>query len=246
MAGVAILALAILVVFTSGAVVGAMGFGFNMVSAPLLVLLYPPRLVVPVALVLGSFSSGLLLTRREIRSEVDWKLVRALILPALVGLPVGAGLLLRLDANVLRALIAGLTSLFALVMLGRYRPRFRRSGIANLVVGVLSGVLSTSTSLNGPILAFYLLGCRFTKEEFRANMIAFIFLASLSSVAVLAMNGSLARPAAGLGLMLLPGLAAGLWGGLNLAARLSQRGFDTAVLGFLAMVGVIGILSSVR
>ena len=79
--------LASLIIFASAGAVALTGFGFNLVSVPLLTFLYPPRVVVAVTLLLGILASGLLLARREIRREADWGLVRVLFFSSLVGMP---------------------------------------------------------------------------------------------------------------------------------------------------------------
>src|SRR5215831_12399165 len=105
--------LASLIVFASAGAVAITGFGFNLVSVPLLTFLYPPRVVVAVTLLLGVFASGLLLARPEIRQGADWGLVRPLFFSSLVGMPGGLVLLLWSEPKTLRMLIASLTVLVA-------------------------------------------------------------------------------------------------------------------------------------
>ena len=73
----------------SAAAAAVTGFGFNLVSVPLLTLAYPPRFVVVLTLLLGICASGLLLLRREIRREVEWRVVRPLYLSPLIALATG-------------------------------------------------------------------------------------------------------------------------------------------------------------
>jgi uncharacterized membrane protein YfcA len=234
------------IIGVSAAAAAATGFGFNLVSAPLLTLIYPPRLVVVLTLMLGLCASGLLSLRREIRREVDWTVVRPLYLWSLAGMPLGVALLLWGPARALKAAIAAVTTGFAIIMLTRYRPRLRGGRVQTAAVGFLSGVLSTSTSLNGPPVALYLMAQGLAKDRFRGNMVVYVFLATVTSVVLLAAGGGAPGSTVALAVRLLPALLAGFAAGVVLAGGLSDRGFEATVLGFLVLVGLLGIGSALR
>ncbi len=235
-----------LIICASATAAAVTGFGFNLLSAPLLTFVYPPQVVVTLTLLLGAFASGLLLLRPEMRRGIDWRVIRPLFLSSLAGMPVGLALLLWGHPRALKMLIAGLTALFALVMLTRFRPRLRGSCYDTLAVGVLSGFLSTSTSLNGPPVAFYLLARGLPKDQFRGNMVLFVFLATLTSLVLLAAGGAITAFAVALALRLLPVLGLGFVGGFVVANRLSDRRFEGLVLAFLVVVGLLGLASALR
>ncbi len=235
-----------LIVCSAAAAAAATGFGFNLLSVPLLMFLYPPQVVVTLTLLLGVFASGMLLLRREIRHGIDLGVVRPLFLSSLIGMPAGLALLLWGHPQALKIMIAVLTALFALAMLSGFRPRLPGSRFDALAVGALSGFLSTSTSLNGPPVAFYLLARGLPKDRFRGTMVAFVFLATLSSLVLLALGGTISAFTIVLTLKLLPVLAVGVVGGFFLASRLSHRGFEIMVLGFLVVVGLLGVANALR
>ncbi len=235
-----------LIICASATAAAVTGFGFNLLSAPLLTFVYPPQVVVTLTLLLGAFASGLLLLRSEIRRGIDWRVIRPLFLSSLAGMPAGLALLLWGPPRALRMLIAGLTALFALAMLTRFRPRLRGGRYDTLAVGALSGFLSTSTSLNGPPVAFYLLARSLPKDQFRGNMVLFVFLATLTSLVLLAAGGAITAFAVALTLRLLPVLGLGFVGGFVVANRLSDRRFEGLVLAFLVVVGLLGLASALR
>ncbi|HYM71320.1 MAG TPA: sulfite exporter TauE/SafE family protein [bacterium] len=235
-----------LVVGLSAAAAAATGFGFNLVSAPLLTFVYPPRLVVVLTLLLGVCASGLLALRPEIRREVEWTVIRPLFLSSLAGMPIGVALLLWGRPQVLRAAIAALTAAFAIVMLTRFRPRLRGTLLDTIAVGVLSGLLSTSTSLNGPPVALYLVARGLPRDRFRATMVVYVFLATATSLVLLALGGTISASTIALATKLLPALLLGFVVGVALVGRLSDRAFETMVLGFLVLVGVLGVGAALR
>jgi uncharacterized protein len=230
----------------SAAAAAVTGFGFNLVSAPLLTLMYAPRFVVVLTLLLGICASGLLVLRREIRREVEWRVVRPLYLSSLAGMPVGVALLTWGPARLLKATIATVTAAFAIVMLTRFRPRFAGGTLDTIAVGVLSGVLSTSTSLNGPPVALYLIARGFAKDRFRGNMVVYVFLATVTSVVLLAAGGSITAQTLLLAAKIAPVLIVGFMAGMAAVHRLSDRHFEVTVLGFLVLVGLLGLASALR
>jgi len=236
----------LVIIGLSAAAAAATGFGFNLVSAPLLTLIYPPRLVVVLTLLLGLCASGLLALRREIRGEVDWSVIRPLYLSSLAGMPVGVALLMWGPARLLKGGIAAVTAAFAIVMLTRFRPRFQGGPLQTAAVGFVSGILSTSTSLNGPPVALYLMARGLTKDRFRGNMVVYVFLATATSVVLLAAGGGATGSILTLAARLLPALVAGFAIGVALAGGLSDRHFEATVLGFLVLVGLLGIGSALR
>lgn len=235
-----------IIIGVSAAAAAVTGFGFNLVSAPLLTLIYPPRLVVALTLLLGICASGLLVLRPEIRREAEWRIVRPLYLSSLAGMPAGVVLLMWGPARAVKAAIAAVTAAFAIVMLTRFRPRLGGGMLDTVAVGVLSGVLSTSTSLNGPPVALYLMARGFTKNRFRGTMIVYVFLATVTSVVLLALGGTITAPTLALAAKTAPVLLVGFFAGVALVHGLSDRDFEMVVLAFLLLVGLLGIGSALR
>lgn len=234
------------IIALSAAAAALTGFGFNLVSAPLLTLFYAPRLVVVLTLLLGICASGLLVLRREIRREVEWRVVRPLYLSSLAGMPLGIALLTWGPARLVKAAIAAVTAAFAVAMLTRFRPRFAGGAVDTVAVGFLSGVLSTSTSLNGPPVALYLIARGFAKDRFRGNMVVYVFLATVTSVALLTAEGGISAQTLWLAAKVAPVLIAGFAAGMLAVHGLTERHFEIAVLGFLVLVGVLGVFSALR
>lgn len=233
---------AMLVTLGAAAAAAATGFGFNLLGAPLLTFVYPADTVVEATLILGVVVSGILAIRPEIRRGTDWRLVWRLFAGSLAGMPLGLTLLLWGHPSVLKVLIAGLTAVFAASMLAGFRPAVTPALWQTVAAGALSGFLSTSTSLSGPPIVFFLLGQHQPKDVFRSNIVPFIFLTTVASVVLLVLARAVSFPTLQLALALFPVTLLGCGGGLLLAARLSDRSFERAVLGFLVMVGLLGIV----
>ena len=114
------LALCALVVVAAYTLRGATGFGAGVVAIPLLVLVLPLRTVIPVITTLGIVASfGQ--TVREFR-HVEWRGVRGLLLPTIVGWAAGLWLFKELHPEMLRNALALFIIAYAL---GASRPARR-------------------------------------------------------------------------------------------------------------------------
>lgn len=157
--------LLILTLALAGLVKGLAGLGFSLVATPILASVFGPRR----AIVIGSIP-GLVLNVLLLVEGRRWLLVfRELWLLAATGASgVVCGLLLfvRLNPSALRLAIALLT-LLSLALGSRLR-RWGGAGTqaVGLVIAGVSGVLSGSTSIDGPLLAAYFYARRWEPGRF--------------------------------------------------------------------------------
>src|SRR5207253_4389399 len=100
-------------VFLAGFLTAITGFGFNAVSLPLLAVAFEPHHAVVVGLLVGLLIFALVLLLPGVRHAVDRRLVWTLFAWSLLGLPVGARILVLLDDRALRLVIGGLTFAYA-------------------------------------------------------------------------------------------------------------------------------------
>lgn len=154
------------VAIVAGIAQAASGFGFALVAIPLLALFIDiDDAVVGVTLLSTVFT---IVASIRYRREADWARARRFTLAALVGLPVGLIALSLLDASILTGLVAILVLIFAWVI---WRGLTVKPGRAvDLGLGVLSGLLLTSTGMNGPPLVAALAGTGLEPSRVRATL----------------------------------------------------------------------------
>ncbi len=235
-------------VFVGAGLQSATGFGFALVSAPVLFALLGPQEAVSAGALLGVELSALTLATERRVPDVLHGEAFALVAWSLPGLALGALALRELPDHVLSALVAA-GVIGALILRLRARNRPRTGGPAprrpwrTAAAGVSSGALSTSTSLSGPPLVLLLLARAESPSQMRDTLAAvFVALAALS-VGALLIAGAFAVPS---GLVAL--LAAAVVGQV-----LGRRGFEllgghrheNAVLAVLAMTAVLALASSI-
>ncbi|HKL44784.1 MAG TPA: sulfite exporter TauE/SafE family protein [Roseovarius sp.] len=179
-----------LAIGAAGIVRGFTGFGTALIFVPVAGIFLPPAVIVGVMMLTGIASSGALLPRAW--GQADRREVGLLAFAALLTVPLGLWLMARLDAQMVRwivAVVAGLT-LLALVTGWRFSRRVSRRGLVG--IGGVAGVLGGLTGLTGPaVILFYLAG-QAAVQSVRANTILFLGALDVVIVANLLLRGAVA------------------------------------------------------
>lgn len=219
-----------------GAVVqGAVGFGFALLAAPLLVLI-DSRLIPGPATIAGL---GLvILSLRRNAGPCDWPGIRRAAMGLIPG-TVAAGWVLKVVPGHAVAVLVG-SLVLAGVLVSLAGLRVRRSGILLLAVGAASGFMGTAAAVGGPPMAL-----AYQEEAgpvLRATLTRFFLIAGLLALPALLVAGRLGPQEALAGLGLLPGVAAGLALSGRLIPVLDRGHTRTAVLAVSALSSVAVLL----
>jgi hypothetical protein len=154
-------------VLAGGIVKGAVGFGFPLVTSPLLSSIWDPRHAV-LLLSLANLFNNVGVAARGGGSRQTLRRLAPTIVGLIVGVVVGALLLASLDAGTLSLMVGSAALIFAIVAMLKpdlaVPPRLER--YLALPMGLLGGILGGSTSISGPGVVSYLLALQLTKREF--------------------------------------------------------------------------------
>jgi uncharacterized protein len=229
------LALASLVMAVGAVIQGSIGFGLNVVGAPLLVLI--DTAFIPGPALAAAFVLTIFMGHRD-RHAIDTKgfgwvfagRVPASIATALAvaALP-EAGLAVALSGVVLLAIVMSL-----------FGWRVRRTPPTLMTAGVVSGVMGTISSVGGPPIAMLYQDER--GPMVRGTMAAIFFFGSINSMIMLGLVGRFGVQEIKLMAALVPGVLLGFavsrW-----TARFLDRGFmRPAVLGLSAISAIAAIV----
>lgn len=219
------------------------GFGFNALSLPLLALAFEPHHAVVVGLLVGLLIFVLVFLLPGVRQAIDARLVWILFAASLPGLPLGALLLVWLDARLLRLLIGALTFIYAAGQLLSVVPRIPSARAAAPIVGFISGVLSSSVSLGGtPVMLFMISQPNREAHELRATAVAYVILTTIASLLVLTPTGLVNQAAVLDAAKLAPASLVGFGLGAVAFRYIGRELFVRLTLVVLAIVGLIALI----
>jgi uncharacterized membrane protein YfcA len=228
------LAIATVIVAGGAAVQGGVGFGMNLIAAPLLALVNPE--LVPGPAIAAAVVLTVLVAFRE-RAAVDWRGVRFALAGRVPGVVVGALTVSWLSPRGV-ALAVGVAVLLA-VALNVTRIRLRPSPTTLAVAGAVSGVAGTVSSIGGPPLAVV-----YANEPgpvLRGSLSVIFVLGGLMSLVALAVVGDFGRDEVSASLLLLIPGAVGFLVSRRLAAVVDAGGTRTAVLA-VSVVGAVAVI----
>lgn len=215
------------------------GFGLVIVAAPLLMLFYDAKLVVPIMLLLaccGNLVQGLMYCR-----QANWPLVLVLYLGVLVGQPFGFFVFDAVDNTTLKLMISVLL-LFSLMLMQMTHRRIEQNHRNSFFTGILSGFTSITTGMGGPPFLIYLAYTKMSAQVFRATCFVFFFLCNSTSLTSYLLGGFALAPAIGEFVYLLPGLALGIAAGHFLYDAIPKELIHRLIFIFLYLTAVYMIL----
>lgn len=130
------------------------GFGFALVSIPLLSLLTDPMTAVTAGTVLSLWLTGTATVHQ--RRHVDWSTTRLVTLTGLAGIRFGLVALRLIHPSWLSVLIGTVVIAFTIVLACPRSSRRTVKGSSSITAGWFSGALLASTGMNGPpiVIAF--------------------------------------------------------------------------------------------
>lgn len=223
------LVLAALAAAAGSLVQGSVGFGFSLVAAPLLTLVYPG--LVPGPATVASAALNLLTLYRTRGGPADWRGVRW----AGVGLISGtlaAGVMLAQLSDHLLAVTVGVLVLVA-VGVSLAGVRVRRNVPSLLTIGTVSGFMGTVATVGGPAMA--LAYQHDPGPVIRATLNRFFLVGTVIAIAVLIPAGHLDREHLLAGLAMVPGVAVGYLFSQRLHRRVDAGWARPAVLAVAAI-----------
>jgi uncharacterized membrane protein YfcA len=230
------LVLVALIVFLGAMIQGMMGFGMALVAMPLMVTVLGIQVASPSFALMGLVATFLNTVRW--RHDITWRDIRVLLVPALIGVPLGVLFLSRGDPVLVTRMLGVVLIIYAIYsLLGRTLP-VGRSPLWGYIAGFFSGALTGAFNAGGPPVVAYASALNWSPDRFKGNMAIFFFIMGLAVVASHAVSGSLTAEVWRIALLALPGLYLGQVTGVFLGRRISPARFSQLVLVLLVVLGI--------
>lgn len=217
----------------AGLVRGFSGFGSALIMSPALSLIYGPEVAVPTMSLIDLPAVAYLLP--ETLRHGKWGSLIPVGLAAVITVPMGAWLLVRLDGDIMRRAIGLVVIVFVVALsLGwRYRKAVRLP--LKLGVGAASGFLGGSMGIPGrPVILFYLSGPEAARTA-RASIMGFFLFTSAVGLASYASFGLYTGDVLWRAVTLLPLYFGGVWIGSALFGKVSEVAFRR--MAYLVLAG---------
>ncbi len=171
----------------------AIGFGFAFCVAPAAFAVYPPAQAVMLILILAIAINLLVLFAERRPTQVAASEAATIVVAAVPGALIGVWLLESLDQRLLQILVGVVILVGAAVQI-RATTRARRRTFATernavgveLAAGFVAGMLTTSISVNGPVLVLALTHLGLRGHPLRDSLAAILLGLSLVAVAIIA------------------------------------------------------------
>lgn len=219
------------------------GFGFSLLAMPIMTLAIPVQRGVVVATILGLAATTW--QSWAMRKDADRGLARRLMTGAVLGMPLGLVLLNVTSDRQLR-LGLGVAVLIATALLIRRIDLAHTGRIFDFGSGLVSGVLCTSLSTNGPPLVFALQARRVAPAVFRSTISIVFAMSNVIALGLFAADGKMSRTGAVEALVALPSWGLGSAIAWPLRRHVEGERFRGLVLTLLAVAGVLAILAALR
>lgn len=145
------------------------GFGFSILATPFLLLLFEPTEAIQINLLLSLIISIVLIMK--IRKDIDFGILRRFVAGSVIGLSIGIMIFLFIDINTLKLGISFIILVLTIMLILKFRIKQNKK--RDLLVGGLSGSLTTSIGMPGPPLLLYFSGTDTPKEKLRGTTLAF-------------------------------------------------------------------------
>jgi uncharacterized membrane protein YfcA len=232
------LAVALAAVLAGAFVQGSVGFGVNILAAPVLALVEPAAL--PATLILAALPLATVMLVRE-HGAIDAAGLRWLVVGRLPGTALGAFVVATLPADGLSAVIGALV--VVAVVMSAVAPPLAVTPRSALAVGALSGAMGTASSIGGPPPA--LLYQHHPGPVLRSTTAALFVVGTTLSALALAVAGQVGWDQVGLAVVLTPAIAAGLGLSHVLRHHIDAGWLRPAVLVVAAVAGTATFLRGV-
>lgn len=229
------------IVFGASIIQALVGFGFGLISVPLMIFVVDLPTAVVTATAVSTVSCAV--QWWESRAVDAREMSRRLVLSALIGMPFGLWLLSNIDARPMKFAL-GVVVLFGVFLTVKGFNLQRLPKIFDYAMGLIAGVLSTATSTNGPPLVFLLQARHYEPKDFRAVLNRVFTILNFLTLVMFAIAGKLTSGSLQLALFSIPVMGVGVFLGTRLRTKINPDNFRNLVTGLLLLSGLSAIGNS--
>jgi uncharacterized membrane protein YfcA len=230
-----------LILFLAAFTQGFAGFGFALVSIPLLSLFVDIKYAIPIGALSGFVVNVYLAI--ELRKHLKFFELKNLLIGSVIGIPIGVYILSEFDPHLLKLILGIIVLVFVILTLGSFIKTTNLNNRWGYLFGLLSGTFGGAFNTNGPpvLIYFYLQG--WDKLKFKSMITGFFLITSILIVASHALTGLTTKIIFYNFLIFLPAILFGIFLGTNLFKKVSSELFKKVVLAALIVISFMLIFN---
>lgn len=224
----------------------ATGFGYAIITAPLLALVLGPKETVMITILTGLIIR--LLMMRTTKHDGSFKAISPMIAASIVGAIPGAYFMTIISNDDLKLFMGVVLFITASALWKNYQLSINNHKLAKAIVGGLSGFLATTTSINGPPIILYYLNSKAeeNKSLLRGNLTRYFLLVNIASIIISYFAGTLKIGDLWIQILLsIPALYIGFYLGEKFFHRINAETFKRVSLGMVFMSSLVLIGATV-
>lgn len=232
--------LAMVIIFASALVQGALSFGFSLIALPLLGMIMPYKTIVPVLTILSCVLNIIILVR--LKRIPRLKQIALILGLSLAFTPLGVYLLKWLDDDIMKKAVGAMIIVIALLMRFHKKPLNVNMRFQTILAGILSGILNGSVSLSGPPIVILLSLNATDKQTFRSTLTTMFLMLNVVTIYLYYRNGLFQSIDPSAVVYFIPLVIFGSLVGIFLGNYLNEAHFKRYVLNLLIFMGLINFI----
>ncbi|HMU40450.1 MAG TPA: sulfite exporter TauE/SafE family protein [Pseudomonadota bacterium] len=234
---------AVLIVFFAAFQQTLSGFGFALITMPLLSFIFGLRVAAPLIALIGLslFTINLL----RYRSKVDLAEVKPLALSAVLGVPFGIWILVHAREGIVKTALGVILIAYALYSAWNPVLLHIRTRHFAVLAGFLSGALGGAYNTSGPPLVVYGSLRHWNPDEFRAMLQLPLFVSATITVTGHVLSHHVTEQVLWLYAAAVPALLFGIFVASRVERFINKKLFRNIVIGMVFLLGLSLILRSV-
>ncbi len=234
------LALLTVIIFLAAIVRGCIGFGFSALVVASTSFWLDVKYVVVMVILMEIIASIFML--KNVKLDIDFKVLKALVITAIIGNIIGVLLLANLNSAFHQILI----SMYLLFIVGFSLSRFTfNKPVTQLrlnTTGLIAGFYDGMAAIGGVFLASMLTSSSFPVRTIRATAVIYFFIVEPTFFVSAYFNGLLSKEIFYTTAVLILPMLIGITYGSKLFSVLSERTLKRMVLIALSCLSIIGLI----
>ncbi len=212
------------------------GFGAPLINMPFMVDWLGVRVATPVSAFVGLLTSILVLL--NYREDFTVRAVANLLLPAILGVPVGVYALRTVDVQIAKIVLGIIVLAFALYSIFKPSlPALQHPSWAYLF-GFISGVTGGAFNISGPIIVIYAAFRGWPPNAFRSNLQGFFLVTNIFILISHWIDGNIGPTFWEASLWSIPGMLLAVIAGIYLGKWINVQRFRQLILILLVVSGI--------